>query len=363
MGLTGVAPERARHARRRASRLAPLPAAGTPAAYSWAAERVVLEPVPTVHEAFDCVVVRRVSRDRLVNCEGRRYSVPFAWVGRPVKVRGTAWHVVVLGEGRVLVRHAGQTAERLVPEPAHYDGAASAAVWVGQRAHFQLATQLATQLAGVPVLPAPQLPAARVRRAPRDRPPRPGRCLPPLSSTGCGNLPVHGPREFGCACTDVQEAPKVVPHLELVLGHRVHDAPRLALGVEACRTRSVRECGVPRDLCRPVGTREGRCGRRSPLLPLRRREPARPPYGFMSHCCLRQATASCHARTVKHMDLAMATCRLGNISTCKLSSAAQAPVRYVGSRGRAYSALQAITAGHTFGHALVTFAPVTGCTG
>jgi len=51
-----------------------------------AAERSLLQALPHLHEVFDCVVARRVSRDCLVSFEGRRYSVPFAWIGRPVCV-------------------------------------------------------------------------------------------------------------------------------------------------------------------------------------------------------------------------------------------------------------------------------------
>ena len=78
-----------------------------------------------MHEPFDCVVARRVSRECLVSFEGRRYSVPFAAVGRTVEVRGTAAHVVILTEGRELARHARHTAARLVLTPAHYEGAST----------------------------------------------------------------------------------------------------------------------------------------------------------------------------------------------------------------------------------------------
>lgn len=149
------------------------PMTGTPIAEALAAERAALRPVPAVHEPFDCVVARRVSRDCLVSFEGRRYSVPFAWVGRPVEVRGTARHVVVLGDGRELARHARHTAHRLVLEPAHYEGDSTAAVQaptpLGRRARLQLEqgpvhgpapsapghAPVATRFAGVPGLPAP----------------------------------------------------------------------------------------------------------------------------------------------------------------------------------------------------------------
>ncbi len=78
------------------------------------AERAVLHPVPGVHEPFDCVVARRVTRDALVSFESRRYSVPIAWIDRVVEVRGTAQHVVMLADGAEIARHDRHTAARLV---------------------------------------------------------------------------------------------------------------------------------------------------------------------------------------------------------------------------------------------------------
>ncbi len=82
----------ARHAHARC------PVTGTTIAEALAAERALLQPVPALHEPFDCVVTRRVTRDGLVSFEGRRYSVPFAWITRRVEVRGTAQHVVILAD-------------------------------------------------------------------------------------------------------------------------------------------------------------------------------------------------------------------------------------------------------------------------
>lgn len=119
------------------------PATGTTVAEALRTERALLLPVPPVHEPFDVVVARRVSRDCLVSFEGRRYSVPFAWVDRLVEVRGTARHVVVLSEGRELARHPRGTARRLVLEATHYDGPSTPTVLrptpLGTRARLQLA--------------------------------------------------------------------------------------------------------------------------------------------------------------------------------------------------------------------------------
>lgn len=133
------------HGRRRS------PMTGTTITEALTAERPLLQPVPTVHEPFDCVVARRVSRDCLVSFEGRRYSVPFASVGRTVEVRGTAQHVVVWAEGRELARHARHTAARLVLTPTHYDGESTTAV----RAPTPLGRRAQLQLAALPGLPVP----------------------------------------------------------------------------------------------------------------------------------------------------------------------------------------------------------------
>lgn len=133
------------HTRRRC------PATGTTVTEALRVERHQLQRLPVVHEPFDVVVARRVSRDALVSFEGRRYSVPFAWVGRTVEVLGTARHVVVSGAGQVLARHARHTARRLVLDPTHYDGPSTATV----RAPPPLGRRGRLQLAAIPGLPAP----------------------------------------------------------------------------------------------------------------------------------------------------------------------------------------------------------------
>jgi len=130
------------------------PTTGTTIAEALAAERVLLQPVPALHEPFDCVVARRVSRDCLVSFEGRRYSVPFARVGRAVEIRGTAQHVVILADGHEIARHARHTAARLLVTAAHYDGTSTATV----RAPTPLGRRALMQLAGLPGL-LPGLPA------------------------------------------------------------------------------------------------------------------------------------------------------------------------------------------------------------
>jgi len=73
---------------------------------TWQQEQALL---PTRQELFNCVVVRRVSRDYLVRFDGRRYTVPIVWIGRGVKFRGAAQHLVLLAEGYEIARHTRRT--------------------------------------------------------------------------------------------------------------------------------------------------------------------------------------------------------------------------------------------------------------
>jgi hypothetical protein len=94
-------------------------------------------------DPFDLVVTRVVQRDCLISFEGRRYSVPFAWIGRRVEVRGTLPHFVILAEGQEIARHARGTQQRLLLDPRHYEGPSTDRVErptpLGQRARLQLA--------------------------------------------------------------------------------------------------------------------------------------------------------------------------------------------------------------------------------
>jgi transposase len=119
------------------------PVTGTSVRAAWEAERRLLRPLPTMAEPFDVVVTRRVSRDCLVSFEGRRYSVPFAWVGRQVEVLGTHAHVLVSALGSEIARHARGTQQRLLIDPAHYEGPSTDRVErptpLGRRGRLQMA--------------------------------------------------------------------------------------------------------------------------------------------------------------------------------------------------------------------------------
>lgn len=88
-------------------------------------ERECLAPLPLLPEPFDVAVTRPVGRDALVRFEGREYAVPFAHVGRRVEVRGCAGRVQILAEGRVVQEYARGTQERLLIDPACYEGPAT----------------------------------------------------------------------------------------------------------------------------------------------------------------------------------------------------------------------------------------------
>ncbi|HSL72048.1 MAG TPA: IS21 family transposase [Longimicrobiales bacterium] len=119
------------------------PITGTSVAAALQAERLVLQPVPRSGEPFDVVVSRRVARDCLVSFEGRRYSVPFAWVGRDVEILGVHGYVVIRAAGHEIARHARGTAALLVMDPAHFEGESTDRVIrptpLGERARLQLA--------------------------------------------------------------------------------------------------------------------------------------------------------------------------------------------------------------------------------
>lgn len=104
------------------------PATGTSIAIAWDAERPLLSPLPILPEPFDSVVTRRVSQDCLVSFEGRQYTVPFSWVGQRVEVRGAMARVQVVADQQVIAEHPRHGAARLVIDPAHYEGPATATV-------------------------------------------------------------------------------------------------------------------------------------------------------------------------------------------------------------------------------------------
>ncbi len=134
---------------------------------AWEAEKPCLQHLAPIGAIFDVVVSRPVSPDCLVSFEGRRYSVPFAWVGREVEVLGTAAHVVVMGGGKEIARHPRRTEARLLLDPAHFEGESTDRVIrptpLGRRAELQvrgLSSPSRTHLGWVPPAAALSRPMA-----------------------------------------------------------------------------------------------------------------------------------------------------------------------------------------------------------
>ena len=98
------------------------PATGTSVWEAWQAEQPLLAPLPILPIPFDAVATRRVSHDGLVSFDGRQYSVPFAYLGQRVEIRGGAERVQILAGTAIIAEHRRRTAERLVLNPDHYDG-------------------------------------------------------------------------------------------------------------------------------------------------------------------------------------------------------------------------------------------------
>jgi hypothetical protein len=106
------------------------PATGLSVAESWDAERPRLRPLPEIlPEPFDVSVSRPVRRDCTLSFEGRAYTVPFAYAGRQLQVRGCAASVQIFApEGALLVSYPRHTAQRVLIDPRCYEGEATADV-------------------------------------------------------------------------------------------------------------------------------------------------------------------------------------------------------------------------------------------
>jgi hypothetical protein len=89
---------------------------------AWEAEKAFLSPLPLLPEPFDVAVTREVAPDCTVAFEARRYSVPFAWMGKRVEVRGCSRVVQVYAGGAIMAEHPRRGRERIVIDPRHYEG-------------------------------------------------------------------------------------------------------------------------------------------------------------------------------------------------------------------------------------------------
>jgi transposase len=107
------------------------PPTGLTVAASWEAEKPFLRPLPALlPEPFDAVKTAPVHKDCTVRFEGRTYVVPFPYAGGTVEVRGCSGSVQVLDPqtAAVLISYPRHTRERILIEPACYDGPGTAQV-------------------------------------------------------------------------------------------------------------------------------------------------------------------------------------------------------------------------------------------
>ena len=101
------------------------PATGTSVLEAWQQEREHLAPLPLLPEPFDVAVTRPVGPDCLVAFEAHSYSVPFRFVGKRVEVRGCSGRVQVLYGAELIACHLRHTPERILIDPAHFEGEAT----------------------------------------------------------------------------------------------------------------------------------------------------------------------------------------------------------------------------------------------
>src|SRR5262245_25008394 len=99
------------------------PATGLTVQQSFTAEQPLLRPLPALLPlAYDVALTRTVQKDCTIHFEGRAYSVPFVLAGLQVQVHGCAEVVQVWHQGQVVAEHPRHSRQRLLLQPAHYDG-------------------------------------------------------------------------------------------------------------------------------------------------------------------------------------------------------------------------------------------------
>ena len=107
------------------------PVTGLSVTASWEAEKPCLRPLPeSLPEPFDLVKTVPVHKDCVVHFEGRTYVVPFLYAGRTVEVRGCSGCVQILDPqtATVLISYPRHTQQRILIEPACYEGPGTAEV-------------------------------------------------------------------------------------------------------------------------------------------------------------------------------------------------------------------------------------------
>jgi transposase len=107
------------------------PVTGLSVAATWEAEKPFLRPLPELlPEPFDLVKTAPVQKDAVIHFEGRSYVIPFTYTGREVEVRGCSGSVQILDTqtAAVLISYPRHTQERLLIDPACYEGPGTAQV-------------------------------------------------------------------------------------------------------------------------------------------------------------------------------------------------------------------------------------------
>ena len=99
------------------------PATGRTIQETWQSEVSLLTQPGAFPEPFDLVQTRHVHKDCTINVESRTYSVPFTHVYKQVEVRGCADRLQIVSGGRIVAEHPRGTKERILIDPAHYEGA------------------------------------------------------------------------------------------------------------------------------------------------------------------------------------------------------------------------------------------------
>ena len=107
------------------SKRAICPATGLSVHESWEEELDFLGMPDAYPKPFDVVATRPVGRDCMVHFESRAYSVPFAYCGCSVELRGCADTVEIWCDGLLLQEHPRHTPERVVIDPSCYEGEAT----------------------------------------------------------------------------------------------------------------------------------------------------------------------------------------------------------------------------------------------
>ena len=112
-------------------RLRLCPVTGTTVFETWQSERKLLRELPaTLPEPFNLIRTCAVHKDATIRFEGRTYAVPFQFIYETVEVRGCSGFLEVVNPktGEIVQKYPRGTQERLLVDPACYEGEATETV-------------------------------------------------------------------------------------------------------------------------------------------------------------------------------------------------------------------------------------------